>query len=232
MKNAIITGSSKGLGRAIALSLAKEGYVPWLTARNEVDLQNLTAEILTETGVKSFYHVVDFSDQKQVEAYVNVLKSSEEGFEVLVNNAGVYIPDELTDEQPALDLQMQVNFHAAYCITQALLPQFIANEKGHIFNVCSIVNRKPRVEAASYTISKFALYGYHQLLHERLKKHKVKVTAFFPGSINTSSWDGIEAPKEDFVQPEDIASMLVGMLKMKLGTVPSEIDLNSINPAF
>lgn len=229
MKNALVTGSSKGLGKAIAKALAEAGYTPWLSARGKDTLLETAKEIEEQTGVKPVCHTVDYADQTSVAGYLTEISNVK--FEVLVNNAGIYVPDRL-DKNPDLNTQMRVNFSAAYQITQSLLPRFVDQQKGHIFNICSVVNRQPRIDAASYTISKFALYGYHQLLHATLKPHKVKVTAFFPASINTASWDGIEAPKHEFVQPEDIAALLITTLHMQSGTVPSEIDLNCINPDF
>lgn len=232
MKNAIITGSSKGLGRSIAEALAAEGYRVWITARKTEELERAKTEIETKTGSKVCIDSVDFMDRSAVKAYADKLLNACERVDVLVNNAGIYIPDALTDDTQALEKQMELNFYAAYTLTQRLLPRFTAQKAGNIFNVCSVVNRKPRTEAASYTISKFALWSYHRLLHQTLLPHGVKVTAFFPSSINTASWDGMEAPKDDFVQPEDIASLVTTILNMKRGTVPSEIDLSSINPEF
>jgi len=167
-----------------------------------------------------------------VKTYASKLYSEIEEIGVLVNNAGIYIPDAVTDQESLLDKHMQVNFQTSFDITQAMLPRFVAQKSGHIFNVCSVVNKQPRETAASYTISKFALYGYHQLLVKSMKQYKVKVTAFLPSSINTSSWDGMEAPRNEFVQPEDISHALLMALNTKPGTVITEIDLEAINPNF
>ncbi|MEZ4720961.1 MAG: SDR family NAD(P)-dependent oxidoreductase [Flavobacteriales bacterium] len=231
MKNAIVTGSSKGLGKAIAAALSEQGYDVWLSARSMDDLKQLKKELQGKFANQVHIHAVDFSDSDATVKYAQTLLQECSSIDVLVNNAGIFIPDELTMEG-SLDLQMKVNFQTAYSITQTLLPTFVENKGGHIFNVCSVVNRKPRTNAASYTISKFALYGYHKVLHQTMLEHGVKVCAFFPSSINTSSWDGMDAPKDEFVQPEDIASMLVNILGMSKGTVPSEIDLASINSDF
>jgi short-subunit dehydrogenase len=231
MKNAIVTGSSKGLGKAIAEALSEMGYRVWISARKLEELNRTKKEIEAKSGNGVRIHSVDFSQGAQVKTYAEMLLGECETMDVLVNNAGIFIPDSLLEEG-ALDQQMTINFQSAYDLTQALLPRFVKQKAGNIFNVCSVVNRKPRVDAASYTISKFALWGYHKVLHQSMLEHGVKVTAFFPSSINTASWDWIDAPKEDFIQPEDIASLVVNVLGMKRGTVPSEIDLSSINPEF
>lgn len=232
MKNAIVTGASKGLGRSIAEVLAAKGYRVWISARNADALVEAKATIEAASSGKVEVEIIDFADLEAVRAYAEKLSEACETIDVLVNNVGIYQPDKLTDEQTTFDLQMAVNFHAPYALTQALLPRFEQQKFGHIFNICSVVNRFPRVEAASYTISKFALWGYHKLLHSTLLPMGIKVCAFFPASINTASWDGLEAPKQDFVQPEDMAAMIAAILEMKRGTVPSEIDLASINPDY
>ena len=232
MKNAIITGSTKGMGRSIVEKLTNEGYRVWMTARSLKDLENAKKEIESVSKNQVMIHAVDFSDKKSVEEYAQVILSQCETVDVLVNNVGIYIPDNIMDDAQKLDAQMAVNFYAPYFLTQGLLKKLEAQKAGNIFNICSVVNRKPRVDGASYTISKFAFWGYHKLLHQTLLPLGVKVTGFFPSSINTSSWDGIDAPKNEFVQPEDVAELISTILKMKRGTVPSEIDLVAINPEF
>ena len=231
MKNAIITGSSRGLGRAIAEALGSEAYRIWISGRSEKDLDVVKSE-LENSGFTVEVDRVDFSNADHVRAYASRILDGCETIDVLVNNVGIYQPDSLTDDASTLDLQMAINFEGPYTLTQSLIGRLIGQGRGNVFNICSVVNRKPRTEAASYTISKFAFWGYHKVLHQELLPHGVKVTAFFPSSIATSSWDGIDAPMEEFVQPEDIASMVINILHMKPGTVPSEIDLVSSNPDF
>lgn len=232
MKNAIVTGSTKGMGRSIAEELSANGYRVWISARNMDDLKAAKAEIEQQTGNEVLIHAIDFSVKNEVEYYADELLKSCATVDVLVNNVGIYMPDNIMDEPMHLEKQMDVNFYAPFYLTQKFLGQFKAQKAGNIFNICSVVNRKPRVDGASYTLSKFAFWGYHKLLHQTLLPLGIKVTGFFPSSINTSSWDGMEAPKDDFVQPEDIAAMISTILAMKRGTVPSEIDLVAINPDF
>lgn len=232
MKNAIVTGASRGLGRAIAERLAGDGYLVWISARNEEELHAVKSEIEAATGSEVSIDAVDFSSKSEVERYAQKLSTEVKEVDVLVNNAGIYIPDHLLGETSELKIQMAVNFEAPYLITQALIPGMVSRGAGSIFNICSIVNNKPRIDAASYTISKHAFYGYHRLLHDTLREKGIKVTALLPASINTSSWDGIDAPLDEFIQPEDLADMISNVLKMSRGTVPSEIEVNCINPNF
>lgn len=230
-KLALVTGASRGLGLEIAKALAAEGYHLLLTASSNKSVLAAAPVFDAFEQITVQWFAVDFSDQKEVTAFAKNLQKIDK-IDVLVNNAAVYRPDNLLDSGLDFEPQFQINFKAAYCLTQALLPQFQNHKSGHIFNICSVVNKFPRTEAASYTISKFALYGYHQLLKQSLKPYKVKVTAILPSSINTTSWDGITAPKEDFIQPQDIAKMICNTLKLCFGTHVTEIELESIHPDY
>ena len=104
---------------------------------------------------------------------------------------------------------LNINLKAAFVLSSAILPLLKVNKKGHVFNIGSIVTEIPRADVAAYTISKFALNGFTKVLREELRPYRVKVTEFIPGSINTSSWDGVEdVPKEDFIQPSEVANAL------------------------
>lgn len=232
MKTAIVTGASRGLGKAIAHALAEDGYDLCLSARSAEGLLALRDDLQTTYGVRVRVDAVDFNQEGAVSAYGRQLAAETGAVDVLVNNLGIFTPDTLENVETLLDQHIKVNFYGAFHLTQALLQKFESQGHGHIFNVLSVVNHHARVDAASYTISKFALLGYHRLLQKTLKPKGIKVTGLFPSSINTSSWDGVEAPKGDFVQPEDIASLIVNTLHMKRGTVVSDIDLRSINPDY
>ena len=232
MKNAVITGSSRGLGKAIALRLADEGYHVHLSARGEAELQEVAQRIEKGGKGKANYRVVDFGKTAEVSAYAQSLTGDLASIDVLVNNVGIYQLDDVTGGLAHLDQQMAVNFHAPVALTQGLMERLTVQKHGHIFNIASVVNREPRASAASYSMAKAAFFAYHRLLHQQLKPIGVKVTAFLPASVNTSSWDGIEAPKHQFIQPEDIADLLVTILNSKAGTVVSEIDLTTLHPDY
>jgi short-subunit dehydrogenase len=128
-KTAIVTGATRGVGRAIALALAANGYELWITARSQDGLMALKAELEGISNIEHHFHALDFSDQNQVLSYTNILTVLVDKIDVLVNNAGIYIPDQLLDEESALEKHMQVNFYAAHTITQSLLPLFEEQKK-------------------------------------------------------------------------------------------------------
>lgn len=231
-KQAVVTGSTRGIGKAVAEMLAASGYGLWLSARKEAELTELQKNIVASNDVSVHISSVDFAQRSQSISYGELLSSQMERVDVLVNNVGIFIPDELTSNTQNLEPHMAVNFHAPYEITQHLLPKFIAQGRGHIFNICSVVSRSPREDAATYTIAKSALYAYTQVLQKTLRKHGVKVTAIFPGSVYTSSWDGVDIDGKQLIQPSDIAETIRTALALSPSALPTEIDVVPLNPRF
>ena len=127
---------------------------------------------------------------------------------------------------------LNTNLNSAYYITKHIAVNMGNNNNGHIFNICSVLSLSPRVDAATYTISKHALKGFNDVLREEMREHNVKVTAIYPGSINTSSWEGIEAPKEKFVQPEDIAKTVKTCLQISKNANIEEVVIKPLDKNY
>jgi len=202
--NFIITGASRGLGKEFAKFAAKFGGIVGIIATNQEKLKEVASEL---EGCSVISYACDFTEPESVDALVEELKSDFETIDVIVNNVGSFEMGELeTTSLEQVSKMIDINFKAAFSITQPFLSNFKAQKSGFIFNIGSIITESPRKDISAYTISKFALQGYTKVLCDDLKDFGVKVTEIIPGSINTSSWDGIEAPKETFVQPSDIVS--------------------------
>lgn len=222
---ALITGATRGIGRAVAHALAKEGYDLALSARSLSDLEDLRQEL---RGIYPHLEVIarsaDLTESYDIDALAKTILLHWGSIDVLVNNVGAYSMGRLGEgDRKAMENSLKTNFFSAYHLTLPLLPTFKEQARGHIFNIGSIVTHEPRVEAATYTIAKFALQGFTKVLAEELRDHGVKVTSILPGSVNTSSWDGIEAPKERFVQPGDVATTLVSALSLSSGAWIEEL---------
>ena len=127
---------------------------------------------------------------------------------------------------------LNTNLNSAYYITKHTAVNMGNNNNGHIFNICSVLSLSPRVDAATYTISKHALKGFNDVLREEMREHNVKVTAIYPGSINTSSWEGIEAPKDNFVQPEDIAKIVKTCLQISKNANIEEVVIKPLDKNY
>lgn len=207
---AIITGASRGLGKTMAFFLAEKGFNLHLIARNADRLESIKNEIQKKTGVQVDMYACDFSRVSSSEKLAKALKERISSLAIMINNAASFELGELEESSAKQAQQLfNINLMAAFNLTNALIPLLKSQGKGHVFNIGSIVTQHPRKDFAAYTISKFALKGYTEVLRDELKDSKVKVTEIIPGSINTSSWDGIDnVPKQEFIQPQEIADAI------------------------
>ena len=156
--NVIITGASKGIGKAIALAFAADGCRLILCSRSRENLEGLAAEIkkrFPQTSVETF--AADLSDKSQVTGFGNFCLEFGSP-DIVVNNAGIYLPGNCIDEEEGLmERMMALNFYSAYHLSRSLVPHMIKASKGHIFNICSVASLKAYPGGGGYSISKFAL---------------------------------------------------------------------------
>src|SRR5690606_31085112 len=118
----------------------------------------------------------------------------------------------------------------AISISNVLLPKMIESNSGHIFNICSVASIHALEHASSYSISKAALKSWNDSLREELRHKGIKVTAIYPGSVNTSSWEGTNADTNKMIQTEDIVALIEACLKMSTNALCEEIHLSPLNP--
>ncbi|MDB5263047.1 MAG: short-chain dehydrogenase [Adhaeribacter sp.] len=224
-KYILVTGGTKGIGRAIIEKFAADGFHIITCARNERDLKTLKLEIEQKyTFSKVFYQATDISDPLAVEAFLNYVRSLKVKIDVLVNNAGVFIPGKITEEDnSALQFMLENHLLSAYRITKGLVADMMKRKSGHIFMMCSTASITPYTNGGSYCVAKYALFGMTKVLREELKNHNVKVTAILPGATLTASWEGVDLPPERFMKPEDVASAICNAYYMSASTVVEEI---------
>ncbi|WP_316812080.1 SDR family oxidoreductase [Pedobacter heparinus] len=226
--NAIITGATRGIGKAIALKLAEHGYNLAIGARNSQELESF-AEELKYTGARVLALKADFSVKEEAYAFCEAVQEQFGNADVLVNNAGTYLPGLLLDEtDDKLELQLDLNLKAAYYLAKYFGKIMREQQSGHIFNICSIASKEVVENGGSYSVTKSALLSLNDVLRQELSKYNVKVTAILPGSTLTSSWEGTTIPAERFVQPEDIASTLYTILNLSKGVNVDEIILKPL----
>jgi NAD(P)-dependent dehydrogenase (short-subunit alcohol dehydrogenase family) len=224
MKNVIITGASKGIGKAIAIAAAKKGYNLAICARGFADLEALTKELLLINDIDIVAYQADVSKEEDCKNFVEAAKSKLGHLDILVNNAGVFLPAALTDVDKKADfsIMMNTNLYSAYFMTQFVLPLMPSEPTSHIFNMCSIASVMPY---SAYSVSKFALLGFSKVLREELKQRNIKVTAILPGATLTDSWAGSTLPQERFMTAEDVAAALWACYDLGAYTVVEEILL-------
>ncbi|PUZ26667.1 Short-chain dehydrogenase [Chitinophaga costaii] len=223
--NAVVTGASKGIGRAVAIRLAREGCNVAICARHEATLQATAAVVqAANDNVKVLALSVDMADKKAVIQFGKTVQEAFGDIDLLVNNAGIFIPGALQNEADGhLEQLMATNVYSAYHLTRTILPGMIARRSGHIFNLCSSASHQAYPNGGAYGISKFALLGFSKNLREELKTAQVKVTAISPGPTLTASWDGFDAPPGRMMEPEDVAHVLWTAFTLAPQTVIEDI---------
>lgn len=207
MPNAIITGATQGIGRAIAEKFLKEGFSIAVCARTEADLTELSRGWqLQYPAAVIFAHTADLGNKEDVKSFAAAVLKQFDAIDVLVNNAGLFYPGLLAEEPEGhLESLMQVNLYSAYHLTRALLPKMKERGIGHIFNLCSVASLKAYENGGAYSITKYALLGFSENLRQELIPHGIKVTALMPGATWSRSWQGSGLPEERFIKAEDIA---------------------------
>lgn len=227
-KTIVVTGASRGIGRAIALLFAKKGFDVAICARSANDLTEL-AKILNDTAphpINVVAEVCDVSDKAQVKKFGETVLAAFPQIDILVNNAGVFLPGQvLNEEEGALEKLMTTNLYSAYYISRQLAPKMIAQQSGHIFNVSSVAGIKAYANGGSYSISKFAMRGLSMALREELKPHQVRVTTLLPGATLTDSWAGVDLPNNRFMQADDVAQAVWDVYQLPTTTVIEELIL-------
>lgn len=225
--NAVITGGTKGIGKAIIDLLSSNGVNIAVCSRNEDDLSTLKSELLAKnSALNVLTSVTDMSVKEQVIAFGDLINKEWYMVDILVNNAGLFIPGELAKEEDgALEKMINTNLYSAYHLTRALLPKFLAKKSGTIFNMCSIASKIAYPNGGSYSISKFALLGFSKVLREELKNHGIRVTSILPGATWSNSWAGVDLPQERLMEAEDIAKIVWNTIQLGPSAVVEEIIL-------
>ena len=210
--NIVITGGSKGLGKAIANEFAadKQGHHIFLCARTKEELEKTGEELKTNFPAAHVYtKTCNVADKKELNEFVNWIMSLTGRVDILVNNAGIYLPGSAYGENDgALESLMEINVYSAYHLTRLLLPKMIEVKSGHIFNICSIASLNAYPNGGAYGISKFALYGFSKNLREEMKPHGIKVTHVLPGAAYTDSWSRSGIDPKRIMEAADIAKMI------------------------
>ena len=226
---AVITGATKGIGKAIAIKLWEQGYDLVLVARNINDLKEFRETLLSVERNISIY-AVDCSIKEEVYNFLNAVEKEFDSMDVLVNNVGAFIPGSILDEDDeAFERQQNINVNAAYYLSKFFGKKMRSRQSGHIFNICSVASKTPVKNGGSYSVTKAAILSLNHVLRQELAPHNVKVTAFLPGSTKTSSWEGTTIPDEKFVQPEDIAETLFTILNLSKGVNVDEVLITPLD---
>ena len=235
-KVALVTGASKGIGRVIATKFAREGMAVALTARNEEELRNVAAKIVTNGETKPLIIQADLRDESQIAEIPKKVIEKWGRIDVLVNNAGLgYLKPFTEISIDQFQEMMDVNVRAVFSLTQKVLPYMIQQKSGDIVNIASLAGKNGFKGGTGYAATKWALRGFAQCLMLEVREHDIRVITIFPGSVDTAFGSGGQSPTgtipENKIQSIDIAETAYLAVNMPKRTMVSEIDMRPSNPA-
>lgn len=233
-KVAFVTGAGRGIGKAIALQLAKEGVHIGLIARTEEALKDVAKEI-EGYGVKVGYAAADVSSMEQVEQAVARITEQVGPADILINNAGIGTFGKLVEMDPAEWKQMiDVNLMGTYYVTRAVLPQMIEKNAGDIINISSTNGLSGAATSSAYSASKFGVIGLTESLAQEVRRNNIRVTALAPSTVATdlvadqSFFDPEKA--DQYMHPEDMAEYVVAQLKLNQRMYIKVASMLNTNP--
>ncbi|MBS9522651.1 SDR family oxidoreductase [Litoribacter alkaliphilus] len=223
-KSILVTGGTKGIGRAIIFKFAEAGFDIYTCSRNESELQQLKEEVEgTFSGIKLRYQQADFSNMEEVARFADWVKSQTIP-DVLVNNAGVFLPGSIHNEPEGnFELMMHTNLFSVYHLTRAFTQEMMERKSGHIFSMGSIAGLTAYANGGTYAISKWALLGFTKCLRQELMEYGIKVTSVMPGATLTASWEGVDIPEERFMKASDVAEAVWSAYNLSPQSVVEEI---------
>lgn len=229
----IVTGASRGIGKSIALNLAKANHDVIIFGRDENSLEAVSRDIRS-LGVESDYFSGDVRDIDFVNRSIDSIVKKFRRVDNLINNAGFGVFKKFIDSdlQEFKD-QIDVNLFGVYNFTKAVVPSMIKQKNGNIVNISSLAGKNSFVGGTMYSSSKFALMGFTRSLMLELREYNIRSVLICPGSVDTEFFDtsGHPAPQSDKVlKPDDIADTVLAVINLPVRAMMSEIDIRPTNP--
>ncbi len=214
--NIVITGGSRGIGRAIAEIFAANGFEVAVAGRTSADLERMQEDFAQRfPTARLLAFQADLSQQSGVLAFAEAVQQRWTDIDVLVNNAGIFQPGKLLeDADGVLEKMMNLNFWSAYHLTRLLAPAMVRVGKGHIFNIGSVASKAAYPNSGAYGVTKFAMLGFSKALRMEVRGSGVKVTDVLPGSTWTSSWEGVEMDPARLLAATDVAKAVFSAWSM------------------
>ncbi len=223
-KNIIITGITKGIGLAIAKKFFQNNFHVIGCSSQLENVQNLKTEF-----PEMELYTVDMKNEQEIKNFVNTISQNHKQIEILVNNAGKFIPGQIHAEKNEVFQEMiAVNLNSAYFMTKETLPLMLPFKHGTIFNICSTASITPYINGGSYCISKYALMGLTKVLREEMKDFNIRVTAILPGATLTNSWAGTDLNEDRFIGAADLAELIFTTYSLPQTSVVEELLVRPI----
>ena len=226
-RTAIVTGGTRGIGRAIATSLVAAGVKVAITARSERDLSDAVSKLGNAAG-----YVCDVRDYEQVKSTIAQITADLGGIDILVNNAGIGI-FETVESMSVEDFRavLETNVFGVFYCCHEVIPVMKRRGGGYIINISSLAGANPHARMAAYNASKFALNGFSEALMQEVRHDNIKVSYIMPGSVNTEF--GGDSPSDENswqLQPADIAQAVMDLLEYPERGLVSRLEIRPSRP--
>lgn len=232
-KTALVTGAGKGIGKAIALALAKEGVNVILVARTQEEIDSVAAKVRS-LRVKALAVTADVADINSVNTAVEKALSKFGAIDILINNAGIASFGKFLELEPTdWERIIQVNLMGPYYVTRAVVPNMIERQTGDIINISSTAGLAGNAMTSAYSASKFALLGLTDSLMQEMRKHNIRVTALTPSTVATDMAKELkltDGNPDKVMQAEDMAELVIAQLKLNRRVFVKNSSLWSTNP--
>ncbi len=228
-KVAIITGASKGIGKAIAIGLGKMNYQTVLIGRNQDDLKNVADEIVKAGGYQPASFSVDITNSDKVKETVAEITLQFGRIDILVNNAGIHFGGSLDLQEEGFKSMLETNIVAQLIFAQEVVPVMRKQQSGYIFNVASRSAKVGFAGSGGYCASKFGLLGLSESLYRELTPQGIKVTALCPAWVNTNMAQEAGTPleTEEMIRTDDLFKTVRWLLSLSPGACVKEVVITN-----
>lgn len=230
-KNVFISGVSRGIGRAIAIELAKEGCNIFGVAKSQENLEKLKSE-LSQFNIRTKFFSVDVGDfYKLKDTLANLLINTK--IDILINNAGIGAFKKLIDyTYEEFDRLVKTNLYGVFNLTRLILPTMIENQSGDIVFISSLAGKNTNPGGTGYSATKFALTGFVNSLMLEVRQNNIRVCLVHPGSVDTDLIGNFysEINRNKILKPKDVADVVLTFLKLPRRAMLSEFELRPTDP--
>ena len=231
-KSAVVTGSTRGVGLAIARALLDSGGRVFLCARDTGDVARTVAALGSEYGDRVHGASCNVRSYDSVRALFGDVRAAFGALDILVNNAGVGSHGNV-EQTPVEDWEatIETNLSGVFHCCHEALP-LMKGRGGYIINIGSLAGKHASAGSAAYCASKFGLVGFSEALMQEVRHEHIRVSLVMPGSVNTSfgRGGGKDPAKTWKLAPEDVAAVVVNLLEMNPRALPSQVELRPSEP--
>jgi hypothetical protein len=230
-KVAVVTGGTKGIGFAIAESLVKAGVRVFICGRSKSELANALSDLHSKGQVAG--EICDVRSEEQVRSMLDEASRVFGGIDILVNNAGVGIFGKTIEETTGDEFRstLETNLFGVFYACHYAVPMMRSRDGGYIINISSLAGQNAHPKMAAYNASKFGLNGFSEALMQEVRQDGIKVSYICPGSVNT--YFGNDTPSDEKswqLQPEDLADVVLDLLRMDQRALPSKVEIRPSRP--